>query len=81
MIFSPVIHVDGSENLRSPVEVGSLCPFFIGFHRYQVVSRISEPSTVAPENGCAWKTILSFWGLANFQVRALSFRESTKDKR
>ena len=41
--------VDGSEIRRSPVEVGSLSdiPSFTGFYTSQVVSRISETSTVA----------------------------------
>ena len=48
--------VDGSEIRRSPVEVGSLSYNHIIYKVYisQVVSRISEPSTV----GCGFKRYL-----------------------
>ena len=36
---------------RSQVEVGSFIPLFAGFYPSQVVSRISEPSTVCPGKG------------------------------
>ena len=38
--------VDGSEIRHPPVEVGSSFHYLQGFYTSQVVSRISEPSTV-----------------------------------
>ncbi len=44
----------GSEIRRSPVDMVNI-PLFTGFYTSQVVSRISEPSTVAPENKVSQK--------------------------
>ena len=38
-----------------------------------MVTRISEPSTVAPENGWWEDGLVSFWVSACFQVQAVSF--------
>ena len=68
------------KSVNSPVEVGSWrFPFFIGFHRYQVVPRFL-PSTVAPENGCSWNT-MKFPFCGNFGrfsgAIAVSFRATS----